>query len=363
MQDGNGEVGVEARITFVIPAYNAEKTLERTLDSILWQTDGRYRVVIVDDGSTDRTGQIGKGYAMRHPDRIRYIYQENKRQGGARNTGLRSVETAYVSFLDSDDWLMPEYVERITGALDAAREAPEMIMTLPVIYHEQSHGVRDWYDKELFERIFPADDTVVDPALELRLYQFEVNICRKVLQMDFVKRTGFSFREKMKWEDVYPHFYLLSRCRLCMGISTGFYYRIGEGTQTTACTGSERLEILQVFGDLERFLQREEESLIFPVMRVIVRFAFWCIRMADVETREVLVSRVQDFFGRLPGRYRRILLRESVRQYCVKDAAQYALLTAALRYRICGPVFYDYLPQEICERFFKKILRAQKRVS
>ena len=133
MQDGNGEVGVEARITFVIPAYNAEKTLERTLDSILWQTDGRYRVVIVDDGSTDRTGQIGKGYAMRHPDRIRYIHQENKRQGGARNTGLRSVETAYVSFLDSDDWLMPEYVERITGALDAAREAPEMIMTLPKI--------------------------------------------------------------------------------------------------------------------------------------------------------------------------------------------------------------------------------------
>lgn len=47
----------------------------------------------------------------------------------------------------------------------------------------------------------------------------------------------------------------------------------------------------------------------------------------------------------------------------MKDAAQYALLTAALRYRICGPVFYDYLPQEICERFFKKILRAQKRVS
>ena len=78
MQDGNGEVGVEARITFVIPAYNAEKTLERTLDSILWQTDGRYRVVIVDDGSTDRTGQIGKGYAMRHPDRIRYIHQRSE---------------------------------------------------------------------------------------------------------------------------------------------------------------------------------------------------------------------------------------------------------------------------------------------
>ena len=108
---------MEARITFVIPAYNAEKTLQRTLDSILWQTDGRYRVVIVDDGSTDRTGQIGKGYAMRHPDRIRYIHQENKRQGGARNTGLRSVETAYVSFLDSDDWLDREALVKVMEKL------------------------------------------------------------------------------------------------------------------------------------------------------------------------------------------------------------------------------------------------------
>lgn len=357
------ELKMTTGITFVIPAYNAEKTLRRTIESILRQTDGRWRAVIVDDGSEDGTAQTGKDYAARYPDKIRYFYQENRKQGGARNTGLRFVETEYVAFLDSDDWLMPEYVERILKAAAACGEAPEMIMTLPVIWHEYSHAVRDWYDKRLFEQIFPSDGIVTDPGKELRLYQFEVNICRKVLHMDFVRRTAFSFREGVKWEDVYPHFYLLSQCRRCMGVSVGFYYRIGEDTQTTACGGRERLDILPVFEDLRAFLAQGREELIFPVMRVIVRFAFWCIQRADLNTRKLLVREIHLFFHRLPGRYIRILKKESARQYSAVDAAQYALLAAALRYRICSRIFYDYLPQEICERIIKKLLGAQGRVS
>lgn len=350
-------------ITFVIPAYNAERTLRRTIDSILWQTDGRYRVVIVDDGSVDGTARIGRAYAAQYPDKIRYLFQENKGQGSARNTGMAYVETSYVAFLDSDDWLMPEYVERILGVTVDAGETPEIVMTLPVIWHEHSHVVRDWYDRKLFQEIFPLDGDVVDPCRELRLYQFEVNVCRKVLSMEFVRRTAFSFQEGVKWEDVYPHFLLLSRCRRCMGVGVGFYYRIGSDTQTTACRGEERLDILTVFDDLTGFLEESREELIFPVMRVMVRYAFWCIRMADLETRRLLTRKLQFFFRRLPERYIRILRRESVRQFSRVDAMQYALLAAALRYRVCNRIFYDYLLQEICERSLKKILGAKKGVA
>ncbi|MDE7198227.1 MAG: glycosyltransferase family 2 protein [Lachnospiraceae bacterium] len=353
----------EYAITFVIPAYNAEKTLGRTVDSILGQTDGRYRIIIVDDGSVDQTAGIGQKYASRYPDQIRYVCQTNKGQGGARNTGLRMVETAYVSFLASDDWLMTDYVERILGGIAGAEEPPEMVMTLPVIYHEQSHAVRDWYDKELFAQIFPADGHIVKPAAEERLYQFEVNICRKVLSMEFVRRTHFSFREKIKWEDVCPHFYLLSECHRCMGVSVGFYYRVGESTQTTAQTGSSRMDILPVFEELLAYLGEGREELVFPAMRVILRFSLWCIRMSDRQTRKKLVDGLYVFFRKIPGRYIRILRRESKRQYSAMDALQYGLLAVALRHRICRFLFYDYLLQDICEKVIKKTGKVHNRVA
>ena len=353
----------DCSITFVIPAYNAEPTLERTLDSILRQTDSRYRIVIVDDGSVDRTSLIGQGYAERHPEIIRYFFQKNKGMGGARNTGLKLVETAYVSFLDSDDWLMPDYVERILGQIERAEERPEIVMTLPVIWHEQSRAVRDWYDRELFLQIFSQDGCMVEPDREPRLYQFEVNACRKVLQMDFVRRTHFVFREKVKWEDVYPHFYLLSECRRCMGVSVGFYYRIGSNTQATASVGSDRMDIFPVFEDLINYIEQGHEELVFPAMRVILRFSFWCIRMTDTETRKPLVKRIHLFLRKLPDRYFRILRMESRRQFSRKDALQYVLLAAALRWKICSLPFYDYLWQEICEKMIKKTLKAKDRTA
>lgn len=357
-KEGN-QNGSRAVITFLIPSYNAELTLERTLDSIVRQSDGRWRALIIDDGSLDGTAQIGLDYAERYPEKIRYLFQENRGLGGARNTGLKRVETEYVSFLDSDDWLMTDYVERILGQIEKAEEKPEIVMTLPVIWHEQSRAVQDWYDRELFLKIFPKDGFVVEPGREPRLYQFEVNACRKVLQMAFVRRIGFSFREGVKWEDVFPHFYLLSQCRRCMGVSVGFYYRVGSDTQITASTGSDRMDILPVFGDVVSYIERGRQELIFPAMRVMLRFSFWCIRMADIETRELLVRRLHLFFRELPEKYYRILRRESRRRLPRKDAAQYAMLSAALRWKPLSLLFYDYLWQEICEKLIRKVLKAK----
>lgn len=350
-------------ITLVIPAYNAERTLARTLDSILRQSDGRWQTLIVDDGSMDGTARIGRTYAEKYPGKIRYFFQENRGPGGAKNTGMRMTETEYVSFLDSDDWLMPDYVERILGQLEKTTERPEMILTLPVIWHEQSHTVQEWYDRELFLRIFPEDGCMAEPIGEPRLYRLEVNACRKVLRMDFVRETNFSFREKVKWEDVFPHFYLLSRCRRCMGVTVGFYYRIGADTQITSTAGGDRMDIVPVFGDVVRYLMQGHEELIFPAMRVMLRFSVWCIRMADAETRKPLVRELHLFFRGLPNRYFVILRQESRRQFSGRDAAQYALLSTALRRKACSLLFYDYLLQEICEKLIKRILRAKEGVA
>ena len=353
-------------ITFIVPAYNAETTLSRTMDSIVRQSSSSWRAIIVNDGSKDATGKIGEKYATGcYADKITYIVQENRGLGGARNHGLELVQTPYVSFLDSDDWLMPDYVEKIEAAIQQAKEEPEMILVLPQIYHEESKVVKKWYDEDNFLKVFPKDGVIVNPQEEKLLYQFEVNQCRKVLNMDFVRRTQFCFREKVKWEDVFPHFYLFSKCTKCMGVrSIGFYYRIGSSTQITASHGSDRLDFMLVMKDLTSYIEQESRNdIIFPVMRVIVRFSVWCIRMADMDTRRTMVRELHKAYVKLPSRYHKVLWKECKAQYALKDALQYRLFWVAIRYRIFNFVFQDYMWQYVCEKILKKLLHAENHVA
>ncbi|MDE6055536.1 MAG: glycosyltransferase family 2 protein [Lachnospiraceae bacterium] len=355
---------ITEKITFVVPAYNVADTIQRTIDSILNQTDDRYFIVIVNDGSTDNTDEICLTYSKKYPDKITYISQENRGLGGARNRGMDMVKTEYVSFLDSDDWLMPEYVERINQQLeDKKNQRAEIIMVLPQIYHEGSKVISAWYDEALFQEVFPEDGYIINPQTDRRIYQFEVSQSRKLLKMEFVRKIDFRFREKIKWEDVYPHFYLLSQCEYCMGIrSVGFYYRIGTKGQITASHGKDRLDILAVFDELLDFV-KGKDALIFPVMRVMVRFSIWSIRMANMEIKQLLVKEIHKVFIRIPRKYVHILRKESKKGFTKADARQYGLFLTAIRHRIFIPIFYDYLYQNLAEKLIKKLLKVKKRVA
>lgn len=276
---------------------------------------------------------------------------------------MKFVDTPYVSFLDSDDWLMPQYVEKIAYYVEQNRNV-EIIMVLPQIFHEGSRVVKAWYDKPLFEQIFPENGYIINPSECPGVYRLEVNFCRKIYKTEFVRAIRFEFREKIKWEDVHPHFYLLSSCTSCMGIGeVGFYYRIGGNNQITASRGADRLDLLYVFDDLLRFLaDTENKQLYYPVMRVMVRFSIWCIRMSDTDTRRVLVEKLHDLFKKLPIAYCRAL-KKGVGENCSRsDAIQYLLFLTAIRCKGSNFIFYDYLWQEIGEKVIKKFLRTGERV-
>lgn len=353
-------------VTFVVPAYNAEKTIAGTIESILHQTDTRWKMILVNDGSVDDTERICKRYLAENEHKIHYLFQENRGLGGARNRGMELVDTPYVSFLDSDDCLMPQYVEKLAENLEKhSGQKIEMIMTLPRIFHEGSKVVKDWYDKSLFEDLFWQDGVIINPRERTEVYRLEVNQCRKVLQMEFVREIGFRFREHVKWEDVYPHFYLLSKCSACMGIGgTGFYYRIGNSSQITASRGKDRLDLLIVFEDLLRYISGESrEDLYFPAMRVMVRFSIWGIRMADTDNRRILADQLHGIFKKMPREYY-TALKKGVRESCRKaDAMQYLLFLTAIRFKPFHFIFYDYLWQDIGEKTIKKLLGAGERVA
>lgn len=104
-----------ADLDIILPAYNVEKYLRRCIDSVLnQQTKYRFRVLAIDDGSTDATGAI-----LDDCRELTVIHQQNQGLSGARNTGLRYASAKYVMFLDSDDCLCPGAIECLMDAATA----------------------------------------------------------------------------------------------------------------------------------------------------------------------------------------------------------------------------------------------------
>lgn len=97
------------RFSVIVPCYNSKNTISNALNSIKCQTYVDFEVIIVDDGSTDETADVCKGFA-RKDDRFKYIYQENKGVSAARNLGIEYAKGDFLVFLDSDDIYSREYL-------------------------------------------------------------------------------------------------------------------------------------------------------------------------------------------------------------------------------------------------------------
>lgn len=99
-------------VSVLIPAYNAEKTICRCLESVLAQTVDDFEVIIVNDGSKDSTWKMMQEYEQKD-SRIRAINQSNAGVAAARNTLLRAASGEFLMYIDSDDWIEPEMLERM----------------------------------------------------------------------------------------------------------------------------------------------------------------------------------------------------------------------------------------------------------
>ena len=104
----------ETTLSIIIPLYNCEKYIKHCLDSILAQglNKSDFEIIIVDDGSVDNSYAIASAYATGH-DNIIVVRQENQGVASARNTALKHVNGDYIAFIDSDDYIEKNYLDRL----------------------------------------------------------------------------------------------------------------------------------------------------------------------------------------------------------------------------------------------------------
>ena len=105
-------------VSVVIPAYNAARFIERTLDTVRAQTFQGHETVVIDDGSTDGTSEVVRVYFTRHGMNGRLLRQDNRGMAAARNAGMRAAHGSYIALLDSDDLWYPEKLSVVMAEFD-----------------------------------------------------------------------------------------------------------------------------------------------------------------------------------------------------------------------------------------------------
>lgn len=111
------------KVSVVLPVYNAEEYLSRCLDSVLSQTYENVEVVAVDDGSSDGSPALLDAYVARHPGRVVVEHRPNGGAAAARNRGIELCSGDYLTFIDNDDWLDPDFIQlMVEAALSSSAE-------------------------------------------------------------------------------------------------------------------------------------------------------------------------------------------------------------------------------------------------
>ena len=178
-------------VSVIMPAYNAEKTISRAIDSVLNQTYANTELLIINDGSTDGTIDVVGQYK---DSRITLINQPNKGPSNARNTGMEYVKGAYISFIDSDDWYDDYYVERLMASITATQS---QLAVCGMIAHKKSNT-----------SCSASFDTTYDSFWENAdfMSKFQSGImnspCNKLYETNIIRKFNLKFRDLIILEDL-----------------------------------------------------------------------------------------------------------------------------------------------------------------
>lgn len=217
-------------LTVVIPCYNSQDYMESCINSLLPGGD-RVEILIVDDGSTDRTGSIADAYAARYPSVVQVIHQENGGHGEGINQGLRRATGRYFKVVDSDDCLSGDFPLFLIKLDRLCREGggPDLVVTNYYYVHSDGIGDRSLH----YRNVFPEEKLISwSDSRPFRPHQL-LTIHSCTFRTELLRKSGMVLPKHTFYEDnvmIYTSLPLVNTlCYLSMDL---YRYTIGREGQS-----------------------------------------------------------------------------------------------------------------------------------
>lgn len=189
------ELSKTPMVSVIVPVYNVERFLAQCLDSVLGQTFKDFEIVCIDDGSTDASSEILQQYAKRD-SRIVAVRQENAGLSAARNAGMRLARGTYIAFLDSDDYLASDMLEKTVAT--AEETGAEIVIFDYWLYFDSTGNLGTYRDQEIYARLNGSVFTLEEAP---EMAQF-IGVWDRLFRRDFIEAHGFTYPVGKIYEDV-----------------------------------------------------------------------------------------------------------------------------------------------------------------
>lgn len=285
-------MGPNPKISIIVPVYNTESYLEECLDSILAQTLKDIEIICINDGSTDRSQDILERYAEKDK-RVKVLVKENGGQSSARNLGVNAATGEYVGFVDSDDFIDPEMMEKL---YTRAKETDADIAICDFyLYNHKTAETGEFRDQLLYLRLKNKVVTLED---EPQLVSC-IAIWDRIRKRSLLEENNIRFAEGLVYEDhLYTIEELVKARRVILTPEKLYYYRKFGGASTTdreVKNDKFKSDYLEIHRRIQTILRKENVS-----EKVSVEYLKYFMQNAFMHQGNIVTLQYfRKFFGRV----------------------------------------------------------------
>lgn len=223
-------------ISIVIPVYNVQAYLGECIDSVLNQSKEAYEIILVDDGSTDQSGDICDDYSRKYKQ-IRTIHKKNEGLGFARNTGLENVTSDYVIFIDSDDYIDSDFLEEMQhivdkGTYDTVKTGYRRVTLEGKCISNLGTTAEYFEDSDVKEKLLPRMIGSAPGTND----SIPMSACGTLYSIKIINQYSIRFVSERKWisEDMSFNIEYFSHAQKCaIDKYIGYNYRANNNSLTT----------------------------------------------------------------------------------------------------------------------------------
>lgn len=273
-----------AKVSVVVPIYNVEEYLERCIESLVKQTLEDIEIILVNDGSRDKSGTIAQEFQKKYPDKIKYVEKENGGLSDARNYGMKYATGEYIAFLDSDDYIEKNAYEIM---YEKAKEEKSDYVECDFIWEYPEKSKKD-------EQIKYANKNEM-------LAFVRVVAWNKLIRREVITNNNIEFPKGLRYEDVEFTYKLIPHINKFSYVNEFFIHYTQRQNSIANVQNEKTAEIFEVLDDVityykqNNFYDEYKEELEYNYARYLLCSSLKRIcKIPDNQKRKELINKTWD---------------------------------------------------------------------